>query len=392
MSTEGLLALTDQIYDAAAGGTGWASVGLGLSGLLRARSASLMVSDGRQAELLFHTNIPVEAVDAYRSRYRAVDLWTARAAHATASWPPRIWTSGTLVPEREFLRSEFYGDFGRHHGLRYVVGTVLPLGEAGSMPIGLHRPEGADPFASAEAALLEAVLPHLRRAVQLRRRLAPEPAAAAAQPGLAALDGLAMPVLVVDAELVLLAANLAAEALLAEGAALRLVARPGLPGATRVLVGHRDDTAALRGLVRATALGGGAGGAVRLRDAGGQAGLAALVAPLPSRVTTPDGAPGRVPGQALLLLRAVDAAPPAPAPGLLRDLFGLSRAEAEIAIAMAGASSKGAVAAARGLRETTVRTQVRAVLAKTGTANLRELAALLAALQGPALPPRPGAG
>ena len=42
-------------------------------------------------------------------------------AHARGA---RVWTSGTLVPDAEFLRSEFYGDFGRALGLRYVVGTV----------------------------------------------------------------------------------------------------------------------------------------------------------------------------------------------------------------------------------------------------------------------------
>ncbi len=76
-----------------------------------------------------------------------------------------------LVPDAEFLRSEFYCDFDRRHGLRYVVGTVVQLGEAGTMPVGLHRPDGMECFGPAGRRLLDAVLPHLRRALQLRHRL-----------------------------------------------------------------------------------------------------------------------------------------------------------------------------------------------------------------------------
>jgi DNA-binding NarL/FixJ family response regulator len=67
---------------------------------------------------------------------------------------------------------------------------------------------------------------------------------------------------------------------------------------------------------------------------------------------------------------------------VLRDLFGLTRTEAAVAQALVGGATKSAVAAARGLRETTVRTHVRALLGKTGAANLRELERLLAGLDG----------
>jgi hypothetical protein len=118
MSAARLLALTEQIYDAAAGGTSWDSVGHGLAALVHARSASIMAGDlSRGAvELLSHANIPQEAVAAYGARYRHVDLWTARAARHAAVAEARITTSGQLVPEEEFLRSEFWNEFGRRYG------------------------------------------------------------------------------------------------------------------------------------------------------------------------------------------------------------------------------------------------------------------------------------
>jgi DNA-binding CsgD family transcriptional regulator len=110
--------------------------------------------------------------------------------------------------------------------------------------------------------------------------------------------------------------------------------------------------------------------------------LAALVSPLPARLAAaePEGR-GRVPGQALVLLRELTAAAP-PRAALLRELFGLTAAEAEVARGIVGGATKSEVAGARGLSETTVRTQVRAVLAKTGAANLRDLERLLAGLSG----------
>jgi hypothetical protein len=56
-----------------------------------------------------------------------------------------------------------------------------------------------------------------------------------------------------------------------------------------------------------------------------------------------------VPGQALVLLRDLRAASLAPDPALLRRLFGLSLAEAEVACALYGGATKSAVAAMRGL-------------------------------------------
>jgi DNA-binding CsgD family transcriptional regulator len=396
MSPKRLLALTEEIYDAAAGGTPWAAVGSGLKALVGARSASLMAGDflAGRAEILCHADIPEEAAVAYRRHYRHVDLWTNRAAAALArgaavGQAPRVLVSGEVfVPDAEFLRSEFYCDFGRRYGLRYVVGTVVQLGEAGAMPIGLHRPHGMECFGAAERRLLDAVLPHLRRALQLRHRLNGAAGAGAAPLGTAALDALSLGVLVVDAGLRVLVANAVAEAMTSgAGAALRLrraaAARYGAASAATVAeAGHRGDRAALGELVRATALGGHAGGALRLRDAASTPSLTALVMPLPRRLSTSPGAGlGRVENRALILLRDAAAPPAAPRIELLRGVFGLTRAEAEVARALVGGATKRAVADARGLRETTVRSQVRAVLEKTGAANLRDLERLLAGLR-----------
>ena len=59
------------------------------------------------------------------------------------------------------------------------------------------------------------------------------------------------------------------------------------------------------------------------------------------------------------------------------EAFGLTRAEAEVAAALAGGETANSVAAARGVTVGTVRAQVRVILAKVGAMNLREFEHIL---------------
>ncbi len=388
MSEGQILALTEEIYDAAAGGTSWAAVGQSLANLVRASNGWLCVTDhqGENARLLYRANYPDKEIAAYQAYYRHVDLWTIRTAqavrHAAPSVPPKARTSGFLVPDAEYVRSEFYADLGRHVGLRHVVGTVMPLGAAGLMPVCLHRADDEAPFEATDARLLDHLLPHLRRAMQLRHRLHPD--RTAANPALSALDALATAVVVVDAELRIVVANAAAEAIAAGQTGLKIVEQKiaSGPRSRMLAASHHDDQMTMSGLVRAAALRGLSGGGLRVRDATLAPRLAVLVSPLPSRLSDGhNGRSGRVPGKALILLRDLSDAARAPDPDLLRRLFGLTRAEAEVACALYGGATKGAVAAMRGSRESTIRSQVDAILLKTGTTNLRDLERLLASLR-----------
>jgi DNA-binding CsgD family transcriptional regulator len=388
MSERQLLAVTEEIYDAAAGGTPWSAVGKSLSQLVGASSGWIVVSDPRagSADLLYRADFQSDDITAYQTRYRPLDLWTNRVAAAVAregpQARPKTRISGHLVPDAEYKRSEFYADFGKRLGLRHVIGTVVPLGAAGMLPIGLHRPDGADPFEAADARLLDCLLPHLRRAMQLRHRLSP--GASSMPPGLAALDALATAVAVVDADMRLLVANAAAEALAASGTAIRIVLeKMGAGPRQKVLTAlHHKDQMALRALVRATAAGGAPGGALRLRDGSLTPAIAALVSPLPQRLSdTPGGLSGRVVGQALILLRDLGSASLPPSSELLRKLFGLTHTEAEVACALYGGATKSSVAAKRGLRESTIRTHVNSILRKTGAGNLRDLERILTSIR-----------
>jgi DNA-binding NarL/FixJ family response regulator len=82
---------------------------------------------------------------------------------------------------------------------------------------------------------------------------------------------------------------------------------------------------------------------------------------------------------ALVVIRPLDQklSPPA---GMLCDLFGLSRAEAEVATALSGGASAEDVASRRGVSLVTVRSQIRSILAKSACENLRDLERAMATL------------
>jgi DNA-binding CsgD family transcriptional regulator len=83
--------------------------------------------------------------------------------------------------------------------------------------------------------------------------------------------------------------------------------------------------------------------------------------------------------RALLILSPVEPKP-APDVDLLCEVFGLTRAEADVAALVARGKPLAAVARRRGSALVTVRNQLRTIFAKTGTHRQSELAALLARL------------
>jgi DNA-binding CsgD family transcriptional regulator len=250
-----------------------------------------------------------------------------------------------------------------------VVGAVVPLDARATATLGLalERPEAAEAFTEADRQRLNAVLPHLQRAVQLRRRLGH--LEARAHVGFAALDALPLGVVVAAADGTVLFANTAAERLARRDQGLQLGGRLSGLGAAQP-----QEAQALRGLLDVVTHGG-AGGLLRVTRHT-QPPLAVLVAPLPTRLHP---TMARAPSLALVLI-----SDPADGPALtaqtLQQLFALTVAEAGVALALAAGHTAEDIAAARRVSLPTVRTQIRQILEKTEAQHLRDLVRLLASL------------
>ena len=374
------------IYEAATGGGSWLDVGARLRRLFDAHCATLTLEqDGVVRSVLMAADqIPglfdphIQALNPYRARAR-LDFNAARTSHLGFA---KIGSE--LVPERELTRSAYYCDFARHHDMHHMIGGMV--GVAKATPIGLFRGPKADPFGPADVLLMRFVLPHLQRALELGERL--EANRRSTQITLSALEVLPAGIGIVDAELKIEFVNDIARKYLI-GTQTELYSRHSGPQASSgvFLAALSPDTAKrLRRLV-ASVVAGGSGGSLCLNPPGRPA-IAMLVAPLPLtlRDEVTSGAYGaKHERHALVVMRPLGLAA-SPAAGTLSSLFGLTRAEEAVAMALAGGATAQEVADQRGVSLVTIRSQVRTILEKSDSENLRDLERAMATLG--ALTPR----
>lgn len=154
---------------------------------------------------------------AYAQHFRQLDLWVNGWQRIGA---PGIFVGGQLVDPHDLERSEFHNDFCRRVGIFHFIGAGVPLDAGTSLMLGIHRPFGRDDFTAEHKRHLELVLPHLRRAMQVRMMLA----AADIQRRLAheMFEALSLATIVVDARCRIVFANRPAEDLLARSDGLTM--------------------------------------------------------------------------------------------------------------------------------------------------------------------------
>lgn len=210
------------------------------------------------------------------------------------------------------------------------------------------------------------LLPHLRRAREMQRRLARQ--SFGRYGALEALDGLADGVMVFDGTGCICYANQAAEQLLAASQGLR-----------------RDEAGSVRALLQGQneklyrMIGQAAAGARKLEDRGclrvcrpqGQP-LALLVAPLRDN----DALPGAPKAGALVFIHDPEATP-APLVDTARWHFDLTPAQARLAAALAIGDSLAEFAEAMAISVATARTHLKEIFAKTGARRQADLVHLL---------------
>lgn len=223
---------------------------------------------------------------------------------------------------------------------------------------------------------MSALSPHIRRAVTIGDLFERERAIAAAFEAIVA--ALAHPVLVVAEDLRLLFANPAAEALMREG----VVVRTG-QGGLSFPYGPAHGAVA-----RAVALG--VRDEVALGAAGLNVPLAAEMRPavahvLPLARREPAARLARNAAAAVFV--SVAGQTPTPAMEAIAALFGLTAAERRVVQEIAAGRTRKEIAAAHGLADGTIKSQLAAIFDKTGTDDQRALEQLVRDLSPPTCPP-----
>ena len=278
-----------------------------------------------------------------------------------------------ILPDCAYLGSNLYNEVFRPQRLAHAAAACLLRTPDHIVPLGIVRQAGSERPDRHDLDLLQRLLPHMQRSVQLHLRLACLEARWSHAEE--ALDHLPLGVVLVDAGGKVLFLNRSAEAVVA--AADGLTVREGM-----LCAATSTETRALGKLVaEAAASGAGAGaaaspgGAMALSRPSMSSPLPVLVVPLRGRQPL---LADRHPAAAVFV---TDPERCASIPGRrLVELFGLTPAEAQLAVGLLAGKRLEQIAADRGVKLPTVRNQLRAVLAKTATGRQAELVRLLASL------------
>lgn len=365
-SVEDLSAVIEAIYDAALDERVWPGALQHMANLLGANCAAVVLNDGGGRLPAYHcVGYSPELLEAYPSYYRSRDPMLDIASRAP---PHSVLTDRMVMAKAELRRLEVHNDFSRACGIDSLAYAVAFRAPGRTCLVTATRSVRAGDFEPEHVRTLGLLLPHLGRAMRVHVRL--EEARVRADGAAEALDRLAFGVVLVDRQARVILANRAAEAMLAQGDGIGVDAS-GLHAATLA------QTASLRRLVARTAdraCVAGRGGAMRLDRPSLGRPLSVLVAPIGAAAAggwLPEPRPA-----AIVFMADPEQRHRSPA-SHLREIYGLTAAEAAVAGAIAAGQGVKDAAEVLGIAPSTVRWHLQRVFEKTGTARQADLVRLV---------------
>lgn len=291
------------------------------------------------------------------------DGWFARCSRRVclmSQTQPSFFVEHDFWTERELDANPIYRDFFRPRGLGWSAGTGLQMPTGDNIVFSVEREYRRGPIEKRHVARLDALRPHLARSAFITARLGLQRAQGAGE----TLTAMGLPALLLDDGGTVIEANPLAEA---------LADYVGWGARNRILLTDRRAHARLsQALSSLDAPSEASAGSFPLRDADGRAAMVAHVMPI--RRSAHDIFTR---GYALLVLTPLGG-PRAPPKELMRSLFDLTAAEARVAGGVGAGETLEEIAAGGDVAITTVRSQLRRVLEKTGCGRQAELVALLA--------------
>jgi len=274
--------------------------------------------------------------------------------------PGKVVSLADYLPPAELRNSDFYAIGMAPWGIFHLIGVDLVLSEGLYACLRLARPEHKPDFSAADKRQLGALVNHFQLALGLYHRLDQLEAERGAYA--TAVTGLSVATILLDDRGEVLHTNPVADALLAERDGIRLAGK-------RLALAREQDTQRLRQFIT------GAIAASRRQDASmaqamsvtrpsGRPALGMVARP----VTTGRWSAGQ--GRPCVALYISD---PDRQTGAARDqlehLFGLSRAEAGLALCLANGLSLDQSAERLHISRNTARAHLRSIFAKTGVSR-----------------------
>ncbi len=346
-----------KVYDAAMDDTRWEGLAYDVAQAFNSHSTAIQIrTPERGTQLLGCTsNIRLREYEEY---YANVDPWVEGGIRCGAN---RILLSDDLVARPEFERSEFFWDWASKGDQFHIVGCMLDVTSTQLAGFGIHRGRSQIGFNEDDRRVVGDFAVHLRRALQLRARLGD----VEAEKGWS-LEALAMSnasFFVLDARCKVIFASRSAADMFGADSPLRIraghlqVNAPDLHRRLASMVAAAVATAEGRPSIEPAVL-------AIARPQGDPLTLA--VSPLPALRDAPP--------RALVFVK--DAAVGQAQGAALQALFGLTAAEARVALELTRGSSVDEICELLSLSRNTVRTHVQRVLTKSNTSRQGEFISL----------------
>lgn len=357
------------LYSAAVNPQGWDAALEALKTLADARAANCFVHDAVTDGFLEYrfTGYSPKWADDYARHYHRLDLARGILLREPAG---RMYPMHRYLPDSTVGRSEYYQDFYIPEGLRYSCGGTLFDGSR-RLILAVHRPVGHRPYAEHTVRELERVLRHLPHVFRVKDMAAQGKGVAALSN--AALATLPRGVVIVDNTMALHYLNPAAEALVRQSRGLAVQGR-------RLVCAAPEQTQSLARRVKSACAAVATVDPIPLYmvDANGRPALELHVVPL-----NPHLAADVMQAQpmAMVLLRVPFHG--ATWPASVGRPYGLTQTEMAVVAGMVEGFTPAEYAEKAGVRVSTVRSQVKAILAKTGCRRTAEVIALFAAAEVP---------
>ena len=370
-----VLDLIDRCYGTATDDDHWPGLLKVIRQFLDAHGATLFCTDAqlRPVDGFFSDNVSSESIADYQAYFHTIDIRMQRTVPGALN---SVVTDRDLVDEDTIKGHEFYQDFLRPIGHRYIVSAAMDLEDGHYAFCSCHLGLKQD---HADAAMLEKVglvMPHFRRGLQLRRRLSTVDARGEA--AFEILDGLGQAVFLIDAEGRIVWQNTRADIILRQQDGLTV--NEGELRAT-------STTTELQQLIRS---------AIDVQDQPAERPGGMMMVPRPSLkrsyqvlVTALAKAPERClgagsnglrPSAAIFIMDLEQKS--VPRTEVLRRLYKLTPAEARLAIALGSGVSLKTYADRAKLSIHYVRWLLKQVEAKTDTHRITDLIRLLARQTG----------
>jgi DNA-binding CsgD family transcriptional regulator len=280
--------------------------------------------------------------------------------------------SGDALTERHILSDEevatlpFYTEFLARHGLKWFAGTFVSADPRLALALSIQRAANRPPYSDDELALFGRLGRHVENAFRLGIRLINAEVLGKALAD--ALSQLSVGVCVVDETARILFSNNAARALLGNGLAV---------SGGRLTASLQLERRALSDAIEMVAASGGSRlgqpQPILLHSGQSEPFVAVYVLPIRQHVDP-------VLSEARAIVLAIESTAHEPDPAIVRDLMGLTLGEARVAALIGSGLGLREAAAKLGIAETTARSVLKRVFAKTGVSRQSELSALLTRL------------